>query len=95
LSQEFFETINELVKIKTDLKQMELKKELKVDQKIYRKLSDIESILSRMECHSRENLKLMRFQGKIIYHIIKRKGDGNYSDKDLDTWWAEFCRIRD
>lgn len=101
VEQELVNTISELVEVKTELKTRQLKSNLKrlsTQSKMYKKLSDIEQVLSRIECHSNEQLKLNRFMAKMLYYEIRlRPYSGGFKDHDKVTndFWKEYCRIAD
>ncbi len=73
------------------------KKKLSTDEKIYRKLSDYEAILRKIECHTNEQLKLNRFMAKMIFGLLKLHPNSKYVDHDkvMADYWQEFCRIAD
>lgn len=103
VQQTYIKTLTELTNAKVELIKRESestlrkKVKLKEKEKIYRKLSDIEIQLGKIECHSNELLKLTRLQTKLIYHQLKigNKQGHHYVDSALKEWWNEFSRISD
>ncbi len=103
--EEYLETLHELLAVEKQLFEKQsrslLNKKVKLleKEKIYLKLSDIEITLSKIECHSNEQLKLMRFQTELVYHQLKLgvgiNGKVNYNDKAFEKWWSRFDRISD
>jgi len=102
LPREYINTLQELHQVQLQLIEKKqnslLKRKVKLaeKEKMYRKLSDIEVTLSKIECHTNEQLKLMRLQTELIYHSLKlgTRG-GKYNDKAYEEWWKRFCRISD
>jgi len=103
LGLEYFETYAELNDLKLELIQIKnnsliiKNKKLKEIEKTYRKLSDIEIVLSKMECHTNEQLKINRFMAKMVFCLVQLQPTGKFvnHDKVVTDYWREFCRISD
>lgn len=97
MNQELLDTINELVETKTKLNKLKVKSKLKTNTKIYKKLSDIEIIISKIECHTSEQIKLNKFIAKMLYCLVQLHPNAHFTDHDkvVEGYWKEFCRIAD
>lgn len=87
----------ELKETKQKLQELNDKEKLTVEKKIYKKLSDIEIVLSKMECHSNLQVKLTKFMAEMLFDSINLRPNKVYTDHDKYTKrkWQEFQRIVD
>lgn len=99
LAQEISQTLYELNKAQIDLAKLELKPKriTTTSTKIYRKLSDIEVLLSKIDCNLNEQRKLNRFIAKMTYYNIRLWPYTQFveHDKVTDKFWREFLNITD
>lgn len=90
--QEIFDTVMELVDTKVKLEN-KTRKRLSTKTKTYKKLADIEIMLSKIECHLNASRKYEKLQTSLIYHLVK--SNCNYNTESVEQWWKEYCRIVD
>jgi len=91
--EQIMDIVHELVEAETQLAEIKTKNKLQTQQKIYRKLSDLDIVLNRIECHANATRKYTKLQTSLIYHLVKAQC--GYNEKGVDDWWKEYCQITD
>lgn len=99
VQHEILKTILELNDSRFELLKKEnnsvLRKKIKLaeKEKMYRKLSDIEIMLSKIECHTNATRQYAKLQTNLLYHLVR--SNCNYDEEGQKKWWREFCSITD